>query len=78
MIWSNASEFWAMRGYGVYVWASLGVSAVLLALEVGLVRWGRQQALDAVCEAMDDESLVLKDADQAASHTPGLAHGATL
>lgn len=78
MIWSNASEFWAMRGYGVYVWGSLGVSAALLALEVGLVRWGRQQALDAVCEAMDDESLVLQDADQAASHTLGLAHGATL
>ena len=53
MIWQNASEFWAMGGYGVFVWGSVGVSAGLLALEVWLVRWGRQQALDEVCEAMD-------------------------
>ena len=53
MIWSSAAEFWAMGGYGVYVWGSLGVSAALLALEVWLVRMGRQQALDEVCEAMD-------------------------
>ena len=53
MIWTSASEFWAMGGYGVYVWGSVGVSAALLALEVWLSRVGRQQALDAVCEAMD-------------------------
>ena len=53
MIWTSASEFWAMGGYGVYVWGSVGVSAALLALEVWLARVGRQQALDTVCEAMD-------------------------
>ena len=53
MIWSSASEFWAMGGYGIYVWGSVGMSAALLALEVWLVRMGRQQALDEVCEAMD-------------------------
>ena len=46
MIWSSASEFWSMGGYGVYVWGSMGVSAALMALEVMLTRWGRQQALD--------------------------------
>lgn len=56
MIWQNASEFWAMGGYGAYVWGSVGVSAALLALEVVLVRLGRQQALDAVCEAMDADA----------------------
>jgi heme exporter protein D len=55
MIWSSASEFWAMGGYGVYVWGSMGVSAALLALEVWLARVGKQQALEAVCEAMDAE-----------------------
>ncbi len=50
MTWSSASEFWAMGGYGVYVWGSMGVSAALLALEVWLARVGRQQALEAVCE----------------------------
>ena len=53
MIWNNASEFWAMGGYGVYVWGSMGVSAALMVLEVWLARVGRRQALDAVCEAMD-------------------------
>ena len=53
MIWNNASEFWAMGGYGVYVWGSVGVSAALMVLEVWLARLGRRQALDAVCEAMD-------------------------
>jgi heme exporter protein D len=56
MIWQSASEFWAMGGYGVYVWGSLGVSAALLALEVWLARMGRRQALDAVCDAMDTEA----------------------
>ncbi len=55
MIWQSAAEFWAMGGYGVYVWGSMGVSAALLALEVWLDCVGRQQALDAVCEAMDAE-----------------------
>jgi heme exporter protein D len=53
MIWQNAAEFWAMGGYGVYVWGSMGVSGALLALEVVLARGGRQQALEAVCEAID-------------------------
>ena len=53
MIWQSAAEFWAMGGYGVYVWGSMGVSAALMVLEVWLARVGRRQALDAVCEAMD-------------------------
>ena len=53
MIWQSAAEFWAMGGYGVYVWGSMGVSAGLLALEALLVRRGRRHALDVVCEAMD-------------------------
>jgi heme exporter protein D len=53
MIWQSAAEFWAMGGYGVYVWGSMAVSAGLLALEALLARRGRRQALDLVCEAMD-------------------------
>lgn len=53
MIWSSATEFWAMGGYGVYVWGSMGVTVALLALEVLGARIGRQLALDAVCEEMD-------------------------
>ncbi len=57
MIWSSASEFWSMGGYGVYVWGSMGVSAGLMALEVMLTRWGRQQALDTVCEVLEARTL---------------------
>ena len=64
MIWQSAAEFWAMGGYGVYVWGSASVSAALLALEVWLARVGNQQALDAVCEAMDAEPDVLSEAPQ--------------
>ncbi|MFM1926203.1 MAG: hypothetical protein RIT44_2009 [Pseudomonadota bacterium] len=53
MIWSSATEFWAMGGYAVYVWGSVGVTAALLVLEVLWVRMARVQALDAVCEAID-------------------------
>jgi len=31
------SEFFAMGGYGVYVWGSYGVTFVLLAIEVVLL-----------------------------------------
>lgn len=83
MIWQSASEFWAMGGYGVYVWGSMGVSAALLALEVLLARIGRRQALDAVCEAMDAKALdgeplgAVQASPAGASHsvhfTPGAA-----
>lgn len=80
MIWSSASEFWAMGGYGVYVWGSMGVSAALLALEVWLARMGRSQALDAVCEAMDaaqeqahEPDRVAPPASSSKSFNPGAA-----
>jgi heme exporter protein D len=34
MIWSSWSDFWAMGGYGVYVWGSIGVTFGLLLVEV--------------------------------------------
>jgi heme exporter protein D len=75
MIWQSASEFWAMGGYGVYVWGSMGVSAALMALEVWLARMGRRQALDAVCDAMDTEAQDTEAQDTEAQDTeaPGAA-----
>ena len=52
-----------MGGYAVYVWGSVGVSVALLALEVLLTRWGRQQALDRVCEALQAGALVQSAGD---------------
>ena len=38
MLWNSASDFFAMGGYGFYVWGSFGVSALALVAEVWLVR----------------------------------------
>lgn len=66
MIWQSAAEFWAMGGYAVYVWGSLGMSAAVLVLEIVLTRQGRQQALNTVCEARES-------APQPASRSTGQA-----
>lgn len=38
MNWGSASEFFAMGGYGLYVWGSFGVTTAALLIEVLLVR----------------------------------------
>jgi len=43
--WSSWSDFWAMGGYAVYVWGSMGVSAALLALEVWQARAAHHRTL---------------------------------
>jgi len=45
MIWNSWTEFWAMGGYGLYVWGSFGVTALCVALEVIWVKNARAQAL---------------------------------
>jgi heme exporter protein D len=32
--WANASDFLAMGGYGLYVWGSFGVTALVMLLEM--------------------------------------------
>jgi heme exporter protein D len=48
MNWSSWSDFWAMGGYGLYVWGSYGVTFTLMALELVSVRRRRQTALQNV------------------------------
>ena len=43
MNWGSASEFFAMGGYGLYVWGSYAVTVVLVAVELVLVV-GRHRA----------------------------------
>ena len=45
MIWNSWTEFWAMGGYGLYVWGSFGVTAMCVALEMIWVKNARAQAL---------------------------------
>ena len=45
MNWSSAAEFFAMGGYGVYVWGSFGVTTACIALEIVLLRARQRAAL---------------------------------
>ena len=45
MQWANLSDFLSMRGYGLYVWGSYGVTAVLMLGEPWLARRRRRNAL---------------------------------
>jgi len=38
MNWANSEAFWAMGGYGLYVWGSFGVVAIGLVAEVLMAR----------------------------------------
>ena len=45
MNWGSASEFFAMGGYGFFVWGSFLVTVVCLAGEAALLRARRRNAL---------------------------------
>ena len=40
--WSGVGDFLAMGGYGLYVWGSFGVTALLMAAECGVLRAQRR------------------------------------
>ena len=61
MIWKRAAEFWAMGGYGLYVWGSFGVTALCIALEVMWVKQARTHALTQVANEMAAEQTHGKD-----------------
>jgi heme exporter protein D len=42
MQWGSAAEFFAMGGYGLYIWGAYGMTALVIVLElIALVRRGR-------------------------------------
>ncbi len=43
MNWANSEAFWAMGGYGPYVWGSFGVVAIGLVAEVLMARRASRQ-----------------------------------
>jgi len=45
MVCGGWDNFWAMGGYGSFVWGSYGVTVVALAIEVWLVSMRRRRAL---------------------------------
>ena len=44
MNWGSLAEFLAMGGYGLYVWGSYGVTALLIGLEIALLARRRRAA----------------------------------
>lgn len=58
MVWNNWSDFVAMGGYGLYVWGSFGVTAVVLVAEIASVvarrRALRQRVHDAASAVWGD------------------------
>jgi len=51
MNWNSASEFFAMGGYGLYVWGSYGVTAAFMLVEPVLAAIRHRRARQAINEA---------------------------
>jgi heme exporter protein D len=45
MIWESWQAFWAMGGYGLYVWGSFGMTLLCIVGEIALLRRHRTQVL---------------------------------
>jgi heme exporter protein D len=56
MEWASWSEFWAMGGYGLYVWGSYVVFFVAILIEIILLRRGRSETLKSLKRLQQWES----------------------
>ena len=56
MTWGSASEFLQMGGYGLYVWGSFGMCALVLVVELAAVAQ-RRRALRTLPPEATDERL---------------------
>jgi heme exporter protein D len=61
MIWNSWSDFWAMGGYGLYVWGSFGVTAASMAIEMWWVKQMRSNALSQVAQELASAETQEKD-----------------
>ena len=46
--WASAADFWAMGGYGFYVWGSYVTVVIVLGSELALLKARRKRALTEV------------------------------
>ena len=53
----NWSEFFAMKGYALYVWGSYGIALLVVAVEIILLRHKRKTTLQQLRLMRDAESL---------------------
>ncbi len=45
MDWASWDDFWAMGGYGLYVWGSYGAFLIAILIEIILLRRGQKETL---------------------------------
>jgi heme exporter protein D len=55
MNWNSASEFFAMGGYGLYVWGSYGVALVVMLIEPWLAAQRTRRARSEVADRLQQE-----------------------
>jgi heme exporter protein D len=55
MNWHSAAEFFDMGGYGLYVWGSYAVTALLMLVEPWLVARRRERAMAQAVEASEQD-----------------------
>ncbi len=46
MHWASWDAFWAMGGYGLYVWGSFAMTALAIAIELVQLRQSSRQTLE--------------------------------
>ena len=54
--WGSWSEFWGMRGYGLYVWGSYAVALALMLIEPWLVARHRRRALQGAANPNNEDA----------------------
>jgi len=69
MVWNSLGDFFAMGGYGLYVWGSAAVTFGFMIIEVFILRSRRRSALKQIERSrLISES---EDAVEAASNVAG-------
>jgi heme exporter protein D len=56
--WNSSSDFFAMGGYGLYVWGSYGAVALWLLIEPRLAARRHRAALDSVGTSPPEDEFV--------------------
>jgi heme exporter protein D len=56
MQWNSVSEFFAMGGYAVYVWGSFGATALVMVIEMAMIRSRRRELLEELRNELTPQS----------------------
>jgi heme exporter protein D len=56
MIWDSWDAFWAMGGYGLYVWGSYAVVLICIVVEILLARAGQRESVQTVRDLLEQEA----------------------